>query len=409
GRFETRKYDAAPTPNYLAAADFNNDEWTDLFSVNQAARGFSVVLNNGAGALVTTEKIEISHAPQDVKAFDLNADGKLDLVTANIESEEGLAERRSLRHDAGGFVHVFFGDGAGKFVENRVYGAGEMPSEIVVGDLNGDMQPDLALTDRAENVVRLYFNSNGNFDRRSAIPTGGTHPISLKIGDFNRDGKPDFVVANRNSNNVSILLGNGNETFAAATTIAVGNRPLSIETADFNRDGKADFATANSTSDTISLFPGNGDGTFGAAVNLPAGTFPAFVKASDINRDSIADLLVVNGGVNAPGITIFKGNGDGTFQNASSIRFGNLLKSLDAADFNSDGSPDLSVVDSDRSAVWRLYGDGTGAFGNPIAYGVGLFPLAVIAADADNDGKTDLVSANAGSSSLSLLLNKCAE
>jgi hypothetical protein len=184
---------------------------------------------------------------------------------------------------------------------------------------------------------------------------------------------------------------------------------LSVETADFNRDGKTDFATANSTSDTISLFLGNGDGTFSAAVNLPAGTFPAFVKASDINRDSIADLLVVNGGVNAPGITIFKGNGDGTFQNANSLRFGNLLKSLDAADFNSDGKPDLSVVDSDRSAVWRLYGDGTGAFENPTAYGVGLFPLAVIAVDADNDDKIDLVSSDAGSSSLSLLLNKCAE
>jgi hypothetical protein len=67
------------------------------------------------------------------------------------------------------------------------------------------------------------------------------------------------------------------------------------------------------------------------------------------------------------------------------------------------------VVDSDRSAVWRLYGDGIGTFENPTAYGVGLFPLAVIAVDADNDDKIDLVSSNAGSSSLSLLLNKCAE
>jgi hypothetical protein len=91
------------------------------------------------------------------------------------------------------------------------------------------------------------------------------------------------------------------------------------------------------------------------------------------------------------------------------IKLGNLLKSLDVADFNSDGKPDLSIVDADQSAIWRLYGDNGGAFGNPIPFGVGLFPLAMIAVDADNDGKIDLIGANAGSSSLSLLLNKCAE
>jgi hypothetical protein len=36
--------------------------------------------------------------------------------------------------------------------------------------------------------------------------TAGNSPQSVVIGDLNQDGKPDLAVANQNSNSVSVLI-----------------------------------------------------------------------------------------------------------------------------------------------------------------------------------------------------------
>ena len=138
-----------------------------------------------------------------------------------------------------------------------------------------------------------------------SIPNGGT------------DTNLDLAVANQGSNNISILLGNGDGTFTAGATLAAGSSPVSVVAANFHdtvAGSTIDLAVANQGDNTISIFEGNGDGTFKppTLLQLPSGFLPTALAAADFNKDGHIDLAVADKGNNT--VSIFLGNGDGTFQ-----------------------------------------------------------------------------------------------
>src|SRR6185503_16206333 len=68
--------------------------------------------------------------PQSVAAGDFNSDGKLDLATANQNSDT---------------VSILLGTGTGSFGAKTDFGTGRGPVAVAVGDFNGDGKLDLAL------------------------------------------------------------------------------------------------------------------------------------------------------------------------------------------------------------------------------------------------------------------------
>src|SRR5437588_211566 len=124
----------------------------------------------------------------------------------------------------------------------------------------------------------------------------GSRPHSVVIGDLNGDGKPDLAVANAFSHTVSILLGTGTGSFEAATDFAVGSNPYSVAIGDLNGDGKPDLATANVGSNTVSILLGTGTGSFGAATDFAVGLTPLSVAIGDLNGDGKPDLATTNVG-----------------------------------------------------------------------------------------------------------------
>src|SRR6266550_690309 len=135
----------------------------------------------------------------------------------------------------------------------------------------------------------------------------GTQPVSVVIGDVNGDGKPDLAVANSSSNSVSVLLGNGDGTFVAKVDYGTGNSPQSVAIGDVSGDGKPDLAVANSGSSTVSVLLGNGDGTFVAKVDYGAGNGPQSVAIGDVSGDGKPDLAVAN--LNSGTVSVLLGNG----------------------------------------------------------------------------------------------------
>jgi hypothetical protein len=85
---------------------------------------------------------------------------------------------------------------------------------------------------------------------------------------------------------------------------------------DFNGDGHADVALARGVTafSTVSVFLGNGDGTFGSEAKYAAGARPSFVAAGDLNTDGNADLVVANR--DSANVSVMIGVGDGAFQSA---------------------------------------------------------------------------------------------
>src|SRR5208282_4161719 len=151
---------------------------------------------------------------------------------------------------------------------------------------------------------------------------------------------------------------------------AVAASPVSVALGYFTGDKrKLDLAVAGSLGQSVSVLLGNGDGTFQQSVNYYA-SIPSWVIAQDLDSDGKVDLAASDSGLFgvsptvAPGVSVLKGNGDGTFEAGVFYPAGNgdNLNFVAAGDFNDDGKTDLVLVDELSSQVITLLNTGDATF-----------------------------------------------
>jgi len=301
-------------------------------------------------------------------AADLNGDGKLDVVTANQCAPTNCSN---------GIVTVLLGNGDGTYQAPVSYATGEETKAVAIADVNGDGRPDILAVNACNSncssgqVDVLLGNGDGTFQPAVAYNTGAVSSNSLAVADVNGDGKLDLLVLSVCSSSssctngvLSVLLGNGDGTFQTAVNYSsAASSSEALAAADVNGDGKIDVVIAsecnNNTSCSnglLSVLLGNGDGTFQSATTLSSGAVYAdAVAIGDVNGDGYPDLLVANRCNNSSNCTngtvgVLLGNGDGTFQAAVQYGSGGLYpQSLAVADLNADGKLDLVVSNECQS------------------------------------------------------------
>lgn len=190
--------------------------------------------------------------------------------------------------------------------------------------------------------------------------------------------------------------------------LAAGSSPWDLISADFNGDGKLDMAVVKSAvtdvsggaSYTVSIWLGNGDGTFQPHVDYAVPFLAVSLTSGDFNGDGKLDLAV--GSTTA--VSILLGNGDGTFQPHADYPVPNGSDAITAGDFNGDGKLDLAVAGSSNNTVSILLGNGDGTFLPHVDYPTGNMPSAVTTGDFNGDGRLDLVVANYHDNTVSILL-----
>ena len=176
------------------------------------------------------------------------------------------------------------------------------------------------------------------------------------------------------------------------------SEPEDIVTGDFNGDGRTDLAVANADSNDVSIFLGNGDGTFTAAGQF-ATTPHATPLVADVNGDGTEDVLVINGAGD-----IFYRQGvpgqPGTFEPPVTVNPGNPSRGI-AWVPNTDQGPVLASVDAHDNKI-SLYAYRDGGFVLVSQWNTGFLPAQIITADLNGDGLTELVVRNAGDGTLSV-------
>lgn len=210
------------------------------------------------------------------------------------------------------------------------------------------------------------------------------------------------------SHTIYIFLGNGDGTFAPRVNYETGNEPMSITSGDFNRDGEMDLATSNSWDRTISILLGGGDGTFAVPVNYETGSAPYDINNADFNGDGILDLAVSNamGLTNYDYVSIFIGNGDGTFAPPMNYALGEVPRTVSIGDFNGDGNLDLAIPNYYAHSISILMGRGDGTFNVRVDYVTGSYPLTALIGDFNSDSILDIVVPNVFDQTISILTGK---
>jgi Flp pilus assembly secretin CpaC len=339
------------------------------------------------------------------------------------------------------------------------------PSALAANNFTGGALPDLAVVfdnpfdpnnPNANTFAVLQNQDSGNFVQVTPQPVTlgpnekgqvgiGTGVFRNDTSKFSTTQPPDVVLVNSTSSNISVLLGsvdstgkaNGLFTEAPGSPISVGtstnpaNNPSSVVVADFNGDGFLDLAVANQGDNSISLFRGQGDGTFtefpGSPFKLPnTGTIletapVAMVSANFRNKTFStatnssapeADLAVVNKTSNSVSVLLSSVDqtGNVTLAEAPNSPFsvGTSPVAIATGDLNSDGVPDLAVVNQGDNSVTVLLGssnlDGTftQATGSPLA--TATTPAGIVIANFANGTVPDLAVTNKGSNTVAVYL-----
>ncbi len=395
GRFAVvRDVSVAPlSPIGLAAADFDGDGTVDLVAGGES----SGVLMRGAGdgTFAVTTSPNLAALRANMTPIDLNGDGAIDVVGG-----------RELIVNMGGGT-FFEADPVGPF------------SRHAVGDFNRDGVPDIARintdTIQTSDIPRLDIalqrlalregvpigRGEGFVDRGS----GGSFEVGeitdLETADFNADGRVDVAVMQ--DGRIAVLLGTGDAALLDGTLhfVGTGDTPRAMVPVDLDRDGKPDLAVATGENPaSLRIFRGNGDGTFLPPLVLQTGTNPSTVVAGDFNADAVPDLAVVCEGSSDVHIYLGQrgaGNAFGVWTRDAIYPVGAGAVDLTVADFNSDGILDLATANAGASSVTILMGQGAAGRGNGamvlldgVELATGDRPRDMITADFNADAIPDL-------------------
>jgi hypothetical protein len=435
-------YPGLPFLQGVRVADVNNDGKPDL--ILRTTDEIAVSINNGNGTFLppyivleepstiisVTPPGPIANGLVDFVIGDFNGDGNLDIAAA----EDG--ER----------VDVLLGTGTGSFLApvtylNTQHQTGFGGGHVATAKLTNSGHLDLVVTSGYGTTLGIFFgNGDGTFRTTPVVyPLPQYDDEGLILADVNGDGLPDIVlgtaegVLGHTANYMTILLNRGNGDFGPApaefSDVAVNNNaanptnPIGLTLSDLTGNGKLDLVTTNwgypienltngqvpvpptinptagtvNPHGTISVFPGNGDGTFGTEQQYEVGARAIAVQAADLTGNGKKDLVVVNAVENT--VSLLKGNGDHTFQPAITVAVGQGPTSLALADFNGDGKLDVAVTNVTDGTVSVLLNQSTpGNLSFQVAgvYPVGINPSGVVARDFNHDGKMDLAVVNGG-------------
>ena len=330
----------------MAAADYNNDGWPDIYITGYGAS--RLYRNNGNGTFTdVTDKAGVNNKLWGASAafFDYDNDGYLDLFVCNY-----------LNFDPDGKVPC-------DFFEGRPY--------CYLSKFKGSQS------------VLYHNNRDGTFTDVSVKAGIAAHPgkgLGVMAFDYNNDGRMDIYQANDTDPNF-LFRNNGDGTFTEVALEAecaldpngAVRGGMGVDAEDVDGDGYEDIFVTNFSQQTNAFWHNNGDGTFNETtyemglgkVSIPMSGFGA--RFFDYNNDGLVDLFVLNGHPFEPIQKVFsettyaeppflfentgKGFREVAAEHGAALKKFYLGRGLATGDIDNDGDVDLLLMNAGEPPV----------------------------------------------------------
>ncbi|NML65656.1 hypothetical protein HHL22_10610 [Hymenobacter sp. RP-2-7] len=426
----------SPAANARAASRTNSAlslTFSEAVTSSSAAnlRVYSAQRGGRRAGTVSVSGAVVSFAAQGSAASQDFASGEVVSVSvpASVRSAGDVAAGKRVYQ----FTTATAGSGRGVFHLGSIPAVGQNPTAVVFGDVDGDGDLDLLITNRGNNTVSVRLNGGnatgsnaGSFGNGQNVAVG-TNPASLVLGDVDSDGDLDMLVANSGASTVSVRLNGGDATgsntgvFSNGSDAVVGSGPSGVALGDIDGDGDLDLLATNYYDNTVSVRLNGGDatgsatGVFSNGTTSVVGASPQHLVVGDVDGDGDLDFIAANSGAGTLSVRLnggdATGSASGIFSSGQTVMVGANPYSVALADIDADGDLDLLAANKGSASVTtRLNGgdatgSNTGAFDAGTTVSVGTSPYWVAVADLDSDGDLDFVTANQGSSTVSVRLN----
>jgi len=180
-------------PRAATFVNVDGDTDFDVATSNHDDETVTIATNNlGTFAAAATLSAGIINRPEGITSADFNGDGVADIAAAT-----------------GNTVVVFLRSGTGFAGGVNFPAGGVNAGHIIAADFDADGSMDIATANEdSNNLSVLPGSGNGTFGA-AVVVASGANPQQIAAGDLNGDGCLDLASANRDSGDVSIAMNTG--------------------------------------------------------------------------------------------------------------------------------------------------------------------------------------------------------
>jgi|GEM_PF-835653 len=326
--FEPRQITTGFGLKTFCIGDMNGDGFVDIMFINASTNSITVLPNISSKAGVQqsfTSRIELPSAinPYDIKVFDVDADGKLDIIVSNAG-----ADVVSVYKNTSSLTAISFNNAI-------TFATGKFPQNIKIADMDSDGRPDIIVSNRNGNSISILKNiSNGNisFAAKVDVLTGGS-PRSLDVADVNGDNYPEMLVVNEGNDKAVVFQNDCTagvikaSSFEKKTQFEVQDEIKDAVFCDIDGDGRPEMIVLANQWMRISVFKNINQSTpvdnssFASAIDFGTNYRQDKINLGDVNSDGKVDLVLHSSDTNYGSCTLLNASVPGIINSTSFKQF----------------------------------------------------------------------------------------
>jgi hypothetical protein len=292
--------DVGGSPSGIAVGDFNGDGRPDLVVTDASSGEVLILFGLGNGTFGSARRYQVGKSPCSPVVGDFRHNGVLDIAVADTNSNE---------------VSVLYGLGDGNFDPAQNIPVGAEPTSLVTYPVNASGDYVLATVNRSsKNLTELIGSRDGTFSALTLSVSRMT-PAQVVLGDFDGDGQPEVAILDQITGIISVYESAGTQ-LELLSTISIAPGTDLITSASLDGQTSSSLIIANTRTGLVTIVSGLHNGVFASRTTIKTNILIAGLAAVDVNNDGLTDILLTEEGSGY--VETFLSGGSGIYSPAES-------------------------------------------------------------------------------------------